>query len=150
MLMISMGQRCAKAMAKLDLPAAVGPSKAKQVQRGTDSIGLLSELLTGEVAKGLLLCSLASSQEQRIQSLHAQLMPCGATVIALIRPLRDLHLPEQIIHLRNGQLPIGPHCGMTRHACKQLVAGLLDNVIPFMLSQITQHATYHGDQIGIP
>ena len=64
----------------------------------------------------------AATQEQGIQFLHGELPPGRSTVVALFGTLGGFHLPQQGVHLFQGQAAVGAHRAVAGHRRQQFVA----------------------------
>src|SRR6056297_1676426 len=114
--MISAGSARASSSARAVLPAAVGP---------------ISRIALAVSEDGLS----AATQEKLVQLGNAQLRPGRPAVIALVRAIRLLHVPEQCIHFRAGELPVRAHRPVTGHRAEQLVDTLFQPAAAALLRQ---------------
>ena len=63
-------------------------------------------------------------------------------MVALTTALGGFHVPQQGIHFRDSQLPIGSHRAVTCHGTKQFVGHRLHTVAFTVLNQIRQHVPH--------
>src|SRR5258706_9379249 len=97
--MISTGKSPANAAASALLPLAVGPMR--------------------RIAAGS-----AATHEELVEVGEAHLEPRRPSLVALTGALGLFHFPQQGVHLRNRQSPVGAHRAVASHGSQQFVAAL--------------------------
>src|SRR5258706_7270905 len=114
--MISTGKWPARVAASALLPLAVGP---------------MSRIAAGS----------AATHEEFVEIGEAHLVPGRAAVVALARALGFFHFPQQGVHFRNCQSPVGPHRAVTGHGSQEFVAALGQHATRSVLSDVPQYRT---------
>src|SRR5215471_2478380 len=119
-LTISTGRVRARASASGVLPLAVGPMR--------------------RIAAGS-----AATHEELVEIREAHLEPRRTPVIALAGSLGLFHLPQQGVHLRDGQRPVSAHRAVASHGSQQLVTALGEHAARSVLADVAQQrAREHG------
>jgi hypothetical protein len=113
----SAGSASASASARSVLPEAVGPiSRIAGRQRSRRAA---PSSVRGSTAPRHRLRISAPAQEQPSSSRVGQRVQVGPAVVALVRALGALHVPQQRVHLLERQAPVGAHGAMAGHAGEQ-------------------------------
>src|SRR5260370_29992723 len=117
--MIWTGKSPASAAASALLPLAVGPIR--------------------RIAAGL-----AATHEELVEVGEAHLEPRRPPVVALTGALGLFHFPQQGVHLRNRQGPVGAHRAVASHGSQQFVAALGQYAA---LTTLAEVAAYRSRQL---
>ncbi len=70
-------------------------------------------------------------------------------MVALAAALGIFHIPQQTVHFRQGQAPIGAHGTMTGHGPEQFVQMRLDAIAGAVLHQVRQHILHQPVGFGL-
>src|SRR5690554_7371300 len=100
-LIMSQGSCLPRAMARSVLPEAVGP--IRKMAGGS----------AGAAPASCLLMISAPPQKQLVQFRQGNHRPGRTAVVTLPAALGGFHVPQQGVHFRNGELPVGPHGTVT-------------------------------------
>src|SRR6516165_4145829 len=113
-----MGERSASRTAQSVLPAPVGPVNTKTGSTGRACAAAAE--VRGATA------SSPTAQEELVQLLQGEARPGRAAVIALVRALGLLHLPQQRIHLGQSELAVRMDRGAAGERPEHTIGGALE------------------------
>src|SRR5215475_223620 len=132
-LTISTGSVSPSAIARRDLPLAVGPRRAKAVRVTARAFGR---------------DALAPAQEQLVEIGERKLVPGRPPMVALPGTLGLFHLAEQRVHLRYGERTVRADGTVAGERGEELVSALGQQLATTVLAEIAQEALREGRDIG--